>query len=294
MNNVLLRFVQISDTHLAQSSEARLAKYNDPANIPPQFAELILKMRSAAPQMLSAQSASPTDAQVFQSARRMVEEINALPVDLDFVLHTGDVAFDPETDEEYEPIKALFSPLRFPIYFQPGNHDHSAFLQKHLSHLPESLPTFDYEIPNDHVQIVCMDSSIGWFTDAQLTWLEARVRAADERPLVVTLHHNVVSYQDFFGDGVILTNHSDVRAILASAKSRLRGVFYGHMHMSMDTIQDDIPYFCAPSGYMQFDVFPGSDNTRGVERTLPGYNLVTIMQDGTHVRRLHYSPSASA
>jgi Icc protein len=289
MSNVLLRFIQISDSHLTQNSDERLARYSDPTQIPPQFADLILKMRQVAPQLLRSGAAQGTGDLVFASARRFVEEVNALPVDVDFVLHTGDVAFDPEQAEEYAPIKEVFSHLRFPIFYQPGNHDQSAQLQSYLSHLPDVLPTFDYEIPHPAVQIVCLDSSVGVLTDGQLEWLDERVTSADSRPLIVTLHHNPVSYNDFFGDGVILRNHPAMRAVLAQAKDRLRGVFYGHMHMAMDTLQDGIAYFCCPSTYMQFDVFPGSDATRGNEvQSLPGFNLVTITRDATHVRRLRY------
>jgi Icc protein len=295
MSEVLLRFIQVSDTHLAHSSAARLARYNDPQSVPPQFADLILKMRQVAPQMVQQDDTQAAGAYVFESGRRLIEEINALPVDVDFILHTGDVAFDPDDDTEYLPIKELFSSSRFPVYYQPGNHDHSAYLQQHLSHLNDVLPTFDYELPTPNVQVICLDSSLGFLNDGQLEWLQSRIASGDTRPLIVTLHHNIVSYGDFFGDGVILRNHDEAHAILKSARPRLLGVFYGHMHMSMDTVQDDIHYFCCPSTYMQFDVFPGSDSTRGVEtQSLPGFNLVTVMSDSLHVRRLHFRVDGTA
>lgn len=277
-DEVLLRFVQVSDTHIFDSTTSqRLKKYSDQAQLPPGILEAMKRLEIDLPET----------ADTPHSAKVILERINALPLDIDFVLHTGDVGFDPEDGAEYAPIKQIFANSRFPVYFIPGNHDSSDDLQQHLSHLEAMQPTFDYEIPHPHVQIVCLDSSRGIFNEQQLAWLEARITADDERPLIVALHHNLISYGEFFGDMVILRNHAAARAILQKAKARLRGVFYGHMHMILDVVLDGITYYCCPSGWVQFDVFPYADVSKGNDGTsLVGINVVTITRNATFVRRM--------
>jgi len=56
-------------------------------------------------------------------AEALLREIAALPLPIDFVLHTGDVHSDPERPEEYRQAADLYRQLRMPVYFLPGNHD---------------------------------------------------------------------------------------------------------------------------------------------------------------------------
>jgi 3',5'-cyclic AMP phosphodiesterase CpdA len=273
-SEVLLRFVQISDTHLFQGTVAdKLKKYLESDSLPAAV-RADLELVTQAPSGLT-------------TINRVIEHINQIPVKLDFVLHTGDVGFDPETSEEYAPIKQIFAQLTAPAYYLPGNHDTSQFLQTYFSHLGQTQSTFDYEIPNREVQIVCIDSSVGFLTDDQLVWLEARIAGDDSRPLVIALHHNLISYGERLGDMVLLRNHTQVRRILQKAKHRLRGVFYGHMHVLLDVVEDGITYYCCPTTWTHMDIYPYADVSKTWDNTkMVGFNLVTITTSQTLVRRI--------
>jgi Icc protein len=276
---VLLRFVQISDTHVFDGLLAdKTGKYSQLDRLPEGIREAVARLEVGQ---------AVDNPQLRKAVNRVVERINQLPFDPDFVLHTGDVAFDPDRHEEYSAIKEIFSQMSAPVYFLPGNHDTSQFLQEHLSHLDQIKPTFDYVIPDDQVQILCLDSSTGALVNEQLAWLEQQLTGGDSRPLVVALHHNLVSYGEFFGDLVMLRNHKEVRDLLQTAKDRLRGVFYGHMHMILDVVQGGITYYCCPSSWTQFDVYPYVDASKAHDNsTLVGFNLVTLTNTQTLVRRI--------
>src|SRR5512139_2758628 len=59
-----------------------------------------------------------------ERTRRLVVEINRLPVAVDFVVHTGDIfAGGTPEGEARERLAEAFRALKAPIHFLPGNHD---------------------------------------------------------------------------------------------------------------------------------------------------------------------------
>ena len=88
-----LYFVHISDTHIGPT-----AVYQDRHNVAP-----------------------------YPCAERLVEIINKLPTTPDFVIHTGDVVYDPDP-AAFALAADLFSRLTVPIYYVNGNHDGKGLL----------------------------------------------------------------------------------------------------------------------------------------------------------------------
>src|SRR5688572_30239455 len=100
-NDILLRFVHISDTHLS----------HDPNYTIPNR-ELPLAM---------------------DGAKALVKQVNALPFTPDFVLHTGDVVYDPDpSPAAYETARDLLGQIKYPIYYLTGNHDEPTLMQRVL------------------------------------------------------------------------------------------------------------------------------------------------------------------
>ena len=99
------------------------------------------------------------------------------------------------------------------------------------------------------VQFLLLDSSVpavdehyGQLEPEQLAWLEQRCAADDPRPLVVALHHNPLSLVVTWLEGIALRNGEALHEVLLLARNRLRCVFYGHIHESVLTLRDGIPY----------------------------------------------------
>ncbi|MCY3945237.1 MAG: metallophosphoesterase [Anaerolineaceae bacterium] len=253
-----LTFVHISDSHLA----------TDPA-----------------------WSGPLTDILPRPGAEALVREIAALPMPIDFVLHTGDVHSDPERPQDYRQAADLYRQLRMPVYFLPGNHDRSDWLQRELMGIHEPAAQADQEFEIGGVQFLLLDSSApgvdehyGWLEAEQLDWLAQRCAADDPRPLVVALHHNPLSLVVPWLDGIVLRNGEALHEALLPARARLRCVFYGHIHESILTLRDGIPYQSVRSSWFQTQTWHGQADPFKEPLHWPGYNLVTLTERDTFVR----------
>lgn len=254
----LLRFIHVSDTHIC----------HDPAyNLP--------------------EATYRPD----EGARALVKAINALPFQPDFILHTGDVTYDP-SPESYRLAKTIFNDLKCPIHYLVGNHDDRADLQRIMLGLTQPRPTLDFEFESKGVQVICMDSNGparfagGSLSIAQLDWLDRLLHVPDTRPLVMAIHHNVLPIgAPFWDEFMRLTNGEDFHKLLLQVRTRLRGVFFGHVHMATDTYRDGIYYHSVPSSWYQLQCYPEQQDIRGDVGAEPGFSVVTISRTGMFVRR---------
>jgi len=232
----------------------------------------------------------------YKAAVKLVEAVNGLPFAPDFVLHTGDVAYDP-LPEAYAHCKTIFGALKYPIHYVIGNHDHSETLQKYLAGVENPTAFYHYEFEANGVQVVVVDSNGperelpgGHVTETQLQWLSDICSADDPRPLVIAVHHNMIKSGVPWLDGYMITCNGDAfhQAILP-AKDRLRGVFYGHVHQNHDLYKDGILYCSAASSWVQFQAYPGMTNTIRDSEAKPGFSVVMIDEDTTFVRRYQFT-----
>ena len=227
------------------------------------------------------------------AAEALVREIEALPAPVEFVLHTGDVNHDPQREDNYRRTLELYSRLGVPVYFLPGNHDHSVWLQRVLQGRENSGPHADQEFETGGVQFLLLDSSVadagddvghGYLEPEQLAWLEHRCAAQDSRPLVVALHHNPLSLAVSWPEDLILRNGEALHEILLPARQRLRCVLYGHIHESLLTLRDGIPYHSVRGSWFQLRTWYGQQEMSPEPIQWPGYNLVTLTERDTFVR----------
>ena len=226
-------------------------------------------------------------------ARALLREIEALPAPVDFVLHTGDVVHDPEQEDEYRQALELYRQLSVPVYFLPGNHDRSQWLQRVLRGVEDPGPHADQEFEAGGVQFLLLDSSVaeaggnvghGQLAPEQLAWLEDRCTARDSRPLVVALHHHPLAIDVSWLDDLVLRNGEALHDILLRARHRLRCVLYGHIHESLLTLRDGIPYQSVRGSWFQNRTWPGQEREFPEPIQWPGYNLVTLTERDTFVR----------
>lgn len=216
---------------------------------------------------------------VLPATKTLIEAVNNVQEPLDFVLHTGDVNTDPEGPEHYEISKDIMKDLKFPVHYLPGNHDNVSDLQTILVGTDDVKVPYDYTFEVNGVQIVCVDTAThgvnhgGKLSDEQMKWLEEQINPEDARPLVIAIHHPLLKFGhkllDFFGT----SNGEDVHNIVKQAGARLRGVFFGHIHMDFESYEDGVLYSCVPSPQVEI----GHPT---------GYKIVTITTTGTHIRHV--------
>lgn len=257
MSDILLHFVHISDTHISHDPDYQQAE-----------------LRRA-----------PTPA-----AEALVEQINNLPFEPAFVLHTGDVAYDPQP-EAYELARDVLGRIRWPVHYLAGNHDSAEMLQQVFLRREVIQPTWHYSFEANGVQVVCLDSTgpaeppSGTVSDEQLAWLRSITEADDPRPLVIGVHHNALAtgipWLDTF---MRMANGDALHAALFPARHRIRGVFYGHIHQNAQTLRDGILYSSVLSSWYQIHAWPGQTETVLELDANPGFNVVTITTDQTYIR----------
>ncbi|MGJ3238835.1 MAG: metallophosphoesterase family protein [Anaerolineae bacterium] len=227
----------------------------------------------------------------------LVREINQLPFQPDFILHTGDVAYDPAPDV-YHAVREVFADVSAPIYYLAGNHDDAQALQRDL--LGRSASDIQAMLYGTFtvkgVQVVYLDSNgphdptrpSGTVTQDQLDWLDTICTGDDEQPLVIAVHHNVLPcYVPWVDEWMRMENGEAFHEVVRQARDRLCGVFHGHIHQNMQVVRDGVLYVSSGSSWCQFSAYPDASNQRLIHNahTLPSFNMVTIGEAGTSIIR---------
>lgn len=263
MSDIILRFVHISDTHISSN---------------PDYGREHWQVGHTAR----------------QGAQALVKQLNSLPFEPDFILHTGDVAFDPDPNA-YESAHEILSAIRYPVYYLAGNHDYPAELQRRMTKRDEIVSPFHYTFEVNGVQIVCLDSNgpaeppRGYVTDEQVAWLESICSTPDSRPLVVAVHHNILPVGiPWLDEFMRTTNGEAVHQALLPARDRLRGVFFGHVHQNLDMYRDGILYTSVNSSWVQFHAWPEQDKTIEDIDADPGFSIVALTANQTYIRRCRF------
>ncbi len=260
----MVRFLHISDTHITADPALTLYGHHPASNL-----------------------------------RGLVEAINALPYPLDFVLHSGDVTDDGKLDS-YQAAKALLAPLKLPIYYLSGNHDNAAILQRELLGITQPNERYDQAFVIGGVQFVALDSMGlvqpgGYLTDSQLAGLNGFC-APDGPPLALLIHHQPLPLGIPWLDEVIsmpsamiLSNHDAFWQTIRPAAQRLRGVFFGHIHRSTQSVREGVLFSSAPSTFGQLKTWPDLRQPQPAPEEAAGYCLVTIEQDQTFVQQYTFA-----
>lgn len=170
----------------------------------------------------------------FVRLRAAVAHINAHYADADLCLITGDIV-DTGTPDNYRAVREELEQLALPWHPMTGNHDGRGVF---LEHMPLPVGALDgfaqYEIVLPRVRLICLDSlwegqDAGQLCDARMGWLEARLRAADTRPVIIFLHHPPVDLGLPMLDPDRLSNGADLMALLARFP-QVNHVCCGHVH----------------------------------------------------------------
>jgi Icc protein len=224
----------------------------------------------------------------------LVEAINNLPFQPDFVLHSGDVTDDGKI-ESYRLARPILEKIKAPIYYVIGNHDRPTTM---LPTLLDNQPTgerYDYEIEIGGFKMIVLDTRgpvdpAGTITSEQFAHLREVCRP-DGPPLIIAMHHQPVLLDAHWLDqkwdnglSMPLDRAREFRDTIAPAKNRLRGVFFGHVHRGFQVFQEGILYCSAPSAYNQYESWPGMRQPVASDE-LPGFGVVTVTPEYTLVRQ---------
>ncbi|HBG27608.1 MAG: hypothetical protein A2Y10_15780 [Planctomycetes bacterium GWF2_41_51] len=191
------------------------------------------------------------DSENFERTEKIIKKINALPFDIEFVVHTGDVFDDSISDANaLKAAKKLFAKLNPPIYYIAGNHD--IFSKETKKTYIENFGQLNYIEEIHGVVFVFIYTNIkkndsDVFSDDFFKWFEDSLKSAADKPVVVFQH--IPASDDFY------TNvfHKPLPAKIEKKWSKLinrynvDAVIAGHFHRDQMDWFGDVPlYVCPP------------------------------------------------
>ncbi len=232
----------------------------------------------------------------YPSAVAMVNRINSLPQKPDFIVHTGDVTTDPDP-AAYRLAREVLGRLEAPVYYVVGNHDTAVFIKQYLpmgdrQDLSADANVLSYAFDVKGYRFVTLDmrgpdeiDPHGQLSPEQLAIAQQEAQP-EGPPLVIFLHFPLHPLNSPWMDANMLVLGGDAlhRALLP-ARERLRGVFYGHVHQSMQTLRDGILYVAVASTFAQFTAWPQDLNVTPDPVYPPAFNFVHLLPQQTIVHQ---------
>jgi 3',5'-cyclic AMP phosphodiesterase CpdA len=153
----------------------------------------------------------------------------------DVVLATGDLV-DGGLREEYRRLRALLAPLTMPVYLIPGNHDDRDALRAEFpdhAYLPRD-GFLQYVVEGYPLRLIGLDTLVpgkgsGLLCAERLSWLDARLREARDRPTLVFMHHPPFRTGIWHMDALGLDNAEGMAAVIRHYP-QIAAIVCGHLH----------------------------------------------------------------
>ena len=185
--------------------------------------------------------------------REAIAHIKGLKQQPDVVVATGDLT-DFGKPEEYALLREILGELPLPLYMIPGNHDERENMRAAFpdhAYLRQSPDFIQYAIEDLPLRIVALDTVIpgesgGILCEKRLGWLATQLRARQNAPTAIIMHHppfrTLIGHMDNIG----LANAASLKAVLANHPQVL-AVLCGHLHRPIETVWRGILMSTSPS-----------------------------------------------
>lgn len=176
-----------------------------------------------------------------------VADINRNHADADLVVITGDLTHfgDPAA---FANLKQALAPLLPPLKLLVGNHDLQAGL---LACFPETeldpQGFVQSVMLRDEGCFVFLDTTLpgthaGHYCDRRLDWLQQQLEAAGNRDLFLFMHHPPFATRIQPLDRISLQDREAFAAVVRPFRSRVRHLFFGHVHRPISGSWMGIPF----------------------------------------------------
>lgn len=219
------------------------------------------------------------------SLQAVIDQVLADQPRVDLVLATGDITQDA-SEAGYARFISAAQRLSAPCYWIPGNHDDSTLMQRMGEPSGMSCDWIDA----GRWRIVMLDSSLdgsvaGYLGDEQFERLDAALSDAQDRYVMVCLHHHPVPIGSDWMEPLGLQDAQRLLVRLEGAPN-IRVILWGHIHQQLDQDRGGIRMLATPSTCVQF-----AERSAGFATDLlaPGYRWLKLYEDGrldTGVSRL--------
>lgn len=211
---------------------------------------------------------------------RCIAHLGALDVAPDLLMLSGDLA-DEGVLPEYQRLRTMLAAVRIPLCLIPGNHDRRAPLRQAFAD-HDCLGTsgrMHYHRDIRGLRLIALDSVIegresGDLDTAQLQWLEKLLHDEPAQPAVIFLHHPPVVTGFSRMDRMSVAPEGVTRfGELIAGSARVRGIFCGHVHRSVQVVWRGVPVSVCPSTAFQARLRLGRGRFEAAPDEPPAYQL---------------------
>lgn len=209
-----------------------------------------------------------------QTLLSVLAELEQQP-QLDFLLHTGDLAQEAHSDT-YARYLAHVARLPYPNFRVAGNHDAPDVFPFHAPpEMPSIVHIGAWSIILLHTPVA--EKIYGHLSDSQLLGLAQLLKQFPEQHILLACHHHPFAMASAWLDQHILKNTPDLLDILRQ-HSQVKACIYGHVHQESAQVWKGIQFISCPSTCLQFK--PKHDEF-SLDHLAPGYRLFQLYPDGT-------------
>jgi 3',5'-cyclic AMP phosphodiesterase CpdA len=215
--------------------------------------------------------------------RAAVEVINGLAPQPDVVVVSGDVTEDGSAAAAQEA-RRILDGLGAPYWVMAGNHDRrDALRDAFAGRLDGSGERLTYEVDIGAARLLLLDSLVedhdeGVLGTAQLAWLDQRLSADRERPVLVFVHHPPIDTGVWWMDTARLSDASAFGDVV-ERHAHVALVACGHVHRAIEQRWRGTTVSITPSTAfeVQFDLTPQAPPRAVLDR--PAFHI-HVVEDG--------------
>ncbi|UOA16392.1 MULTISPECIES: metallophosphoesterase family protein [Sulfitobacter] len=223
--------------------------------------------------------------------RRVVEVINAMDPQPDFVVASGDLTNQGDR-ESYALVRDILSDLRAPLVLALGNHDKRAGFNAVFAPGLADAPYF-HDARHGDLHVIALDSSVpnkvaGALDDPQFEFLEAALERHSDLAKLLVIHHPPRIDPDALAWGS-LDEASSARLAGMLKGKHVAGILSGHVHVNRVSHWHGIPVVISNGLHSTIDLTETRD-LRIVEGT--GFGLCDWHSSGLSVAFAPLDPTA--
>jgi 3',5'-cyclic AMP phosphodiesterase CpdA len=189
----------------------------------------------------------------YRRTKIAIDEINNLPMKIEFVAHTGDITADETVNVVVVTNSiALFNRLKMPVYYTPGNHDiekdnYDVTMAIYTNHFGKLIESHEY---NGVVFIFVYTQPLAkrFIVDFNpFEALENELKNAGEKPVVI--FHHQPSAESFYKNKIHPGWRSDINNAWVNLVNRynVKAIIAGHLHNDEHNWVGEVPLYVCPA-----------------------------------------------
>lgn len=170
----------------------------------------------------------------YERLQLAIKDINSSHLDADCAFITGDLT-NWGMPEEYNAFAEVLTELQLPLHLLVGNHDNRENFKAAFPNVGCDKNGFVQSIvDNEQGRLIFLDTlmegtHVGWLCDDRLQWLSDQLSQAKGN-IYIFMHHPPFDVGIPYLDRIGLKQKEAFEATVTPYKSRIRQIFFGHVH----------------------------------------------------------------